>query len=105
MATSCIVRVEIEDDLSTQDQGAIEVVVTLSNGARRWCYFMTPTALQACGDWIDETQVRIHHGTPHMIVLSETLTDDLIRLALQFIDSRGQILACTMAMDDATTVE
>ena len=37
---------EIEDDLSIQDTGAVEVVINLDSGERRWCYFMTPKALR-----------------------------------------------------------
>jgi len=105
MATLRIVNIQIEDDLSMQDHGAIEVVVTLSDDKRRWCYFMTPTALQSSGDWIDETRVRFHYGAPHMIVVSETLTEDLISKLLLSIEKRGEILDCTMAINDGVTAE
>ena len=105
MAAPRIIKIQIKDDLSIQDHGAIEVLVTLSDGKRRWCYFMTPTALQACGDWIDETQVRFHYGVPHMIVVSETLTEDLISKALFSIEKRGEILDCTMAINDSEPTE
>ena len=53
MAAPRISKIEIEDDLAGQDRGAIEVTLTLSDGGRRWCFFMTPAALETCGDWID----------------------------------------------------
>jgi hypothetical protein len=39
---------KIEDDLSTQDTGAIEVILNLKSGEQRWCFFMTPKALTKC---------------------------------------------------------
>ena len=95
-----IADVRIEDDLSTQDQGAIEVHLQMSSGENRWCYFMTPRALQACGNWIEGTTVRFHYGAPHMIVVADVLTDDLIRKALRSIEESGEVLVCTRAVDD-----
>ncbi len=48
----------IDDDLAGASAGAIEVTVTMEDGASRWCYFMTPSALAAAGDWVPGTQVR-----------------------------------------------
>jgi len=84
------------DDLETQDTGTIEVELHMRDGSRRWCYFMTPTALAVCGDWIAGTQVRIHYGAPHMIVVAERLTEDLIERALQHIASAGDLEKCSL---------
>ena len=105
MTAPRIQKIEIEDDLSIQDHAAIEVTITLSDGKCRWCYFMTPTALQACGDWIDGTRIRFHFGAPYMIVVAETLTEDIINKALQCIEQSGEVLDCTMAIDETTTAE
>jgi len=105
MSAPHIQKIVIEDDLSMQDHGAIEVTVTLSDGKRRWCYFMTPAAFQACGDWINGTTIRFHSGSPHMIVVAETLTENLINKALRCIEQRGKILDSTMAIDETTTAE
>jgi hypothetical protein len=69
---------EIEDDLERQDLGAIEVILHLEDGRRRWCYFMTPRALINCGDWIDGTTTPIHYDAPYMIVVSGRLDTFLI---------------------------
>ncbi len=105
MAAPRIQKIEFEDELSMQDHGAIEVTISLSDGKRRWCYFMTPAALQACGDWIEGTRIRFHFGAPHMIVVAETLTENLIEKALRCIEQRGEILDCTMAIEEAATAE
>ncbi|MDD4930278.1 MAG: hypothetical protein PHP85_13510 [Gallionella sp.] len=89
----------IDDDLSSQESRGIEVILQLENGTRRWCYFMTPGALAACGDWIDGTQIRIHYAAPYMIVVACQLTEDVIENALKHIDRAGEIEKCTLAID------
>lgn len=87
---------EIECRLEDQKRGGIEVVVTLDDGERRWCYFMTPESLANCGDWIDGTTTRFHHSSAHMIVVAAPLTDKIIEAALRSIDRRDGLLGCTI---------
>src|SRR5579859_2238077 len=89
----------IEDDLDLQTTGAVEVIVELEEGQRRWCYCMTPQALAASGDWIDGTPVRLHYNAPYMIVIASPLDKTLIELALQHIDREGKLEVCTMPLD------
>ncbi|MEM1094078.1 MAG: hypothetical protein AAGJ10_05705 [Bacteroidota bacterium] len=77
---------------------AIEVSVELTNGERRWCCFATPAALTQFGDWISGTQMRIHYGTPHLIILAE-VTAATIEMALQHIDKAGDIREATREID------
>jgi hypothetical protein len=91
--------IKIEDELSIQDTAAIEVIIELDSGERRWCFFMTPKALQSCGDWIDGTKIRFHYGAPHMIVVAATLDGDLIEKTLRDIDQQGDILLCSQKID------
>jgi hypothetical protein len=91
--------IKIEDDLSIQDSAAIEVIIKLDSGERRWCFFMTPKALQSCGDWIEGTKIRFHYGSPHMIVVATTLNESLIEKTLRDIDQRGEIILCTQKCD------
>lgn len=90
---------EIEDDLTMQDRGAIEVVLRLDDGSTRWCYFMTPQALINCGDWIDGTRTPIHYNAPYMIVVSRRLNEVVIEEALRHIDSRGDLEVCSKPLD------
>ena len=92
----------IENDLTNQSTGAIEVIVEMDDGQRRWCFFMTPEAMRACGDWIDGTTTRIHYGSPHRIVVACVLDAEVIERALRHIDRAGQLEACTMALDSDT---
>lgn len=86
----------LDDDLEAQDTRAIEVTLHLPDGTRRWCYFMTPAALAACGDPLDGTDIRIHYGSPHMIVVAGQLTEDTIARTLQQIDRAGEIERCSL---------
>lgn len=89
---------EIDDDVADADSGAIEVSVLLIDGRRRWCYFMTPAALSAVGDWVPGTRIRFHYGAPHMIVVSDVDTS-IIEKVLQHLDEEGELEACTMAVE------
>ncbi len=86
----------IEDDLEAQNSGAIEVTLHLENGSSRWCFFITPAALEACGDWISETHIRVHYGAAHMIVVAGQLNRALIEKALQQIDRAGELEKCSL---------
>jgi len=90
---------EIEDELAQAHLGAIEVTVRMDDGSSRWCYFMTPAALASAGDWVPGTQVRFHHGSPHMIVVSE-ITADIIARILQHLDEIGELLSSTRAFTE-----
>jgi len=91
----------IDDDLAAQDTGAIEVTLNLADGNRRWCYFMTPVALSACGDWVEGTQVRYHYDAPHMIiVVAATLNHALIERVLRDLEKQGLLLKCSLALEE-----
>ncbi len=78
----------------------IEVTVELTSGERRWWYFMTSGALARCGDIIAGTNVRLHFGAPHMIVVS-ALSPEIIERALRQIDAQGELLTSTRPLADA----
>jgi len=91
--------IEICDDLGIQDSAAVEVVMTLDSGERRWCFFFSPEGIAACGDWIKGTEVPFHYGAPHMIVIGTTLTEELIQKAIHDLDAQEKILSCTYAIE------
>jgi len=78
----------IDGDLCDGDSGAVEVTITLEDERRRWCFFMTPHALQTAGDFVDGTEVRLHIGERHMIIVSE-LSRDIIERALRHLADNG----------------
>ena len=78
----------IDDDLRNADTGAVEVTLTLLDERRRWCFFMTPDALQAAGDFVDGTEVRFHIGERHMIIVNE-LSRDIIERTLRHLANNG----------------
>ena len=88
----------IDDDLGIQDTGAIEVTLHLDTGERRWCYFMTPSALTNSGNSIEGTQIRFHFDAPHMIVVAGPLDASIIELALRDIDRQGLLMQCSRAL-------
>ena len=87
---------EIQDPLDKPEQGAVEVIVQLDDGSDRWCFFFDPERLSLVGDWVDGTQVRLHLGVSHMIVVSE-LSSDIIGRVLHQLDGDGSLMEHTRA--------
>jgi hypothetical protein len=90
-----IESIEIEDPIEQHNEAAIEVTVITSGGEKRWCFFFTPEGVAACGDFIEGTSVRFHHGTAHMILVSKISTE-IIRAALRDIEGQGKLESCTI---------
>ena len=88
----------IDDDLGEADRGAIEVSITLADERRRWCYFMTPSAFAACGDFVSGTNVRVHRGEPHMIVVSEA-SRTIIEAVLRTLEAEGELERRTLPLE------
>jgi hypothetical protein len=91
----------IQDDLAAQDAAAVEVVLELASGERRWCFFMTPAALTACGDFIPGTTIRYHHGAPHMIVVAGHLNRPLIEKVLHELAEGGELIRCSLPVEES----
>lgn len=96
-----ITAITIDDPVDRADAGAIEVTVTLAgHDTPRWCFFMTPEALRTCGDTLGtHSDVRVHLGVPHMIVVSRIDTE-IIHQLLRELDARGELLAHTLAFGE-----
>lgn len=87
----------IDDDLAAADSGAIDVTVTLTDEERRWCFFVTPRALAAVGDFVEGTSVRVHLGELHMIVVSE-VSREIIERVLRELDAAGELVRRTLPL-------
>ena len=74
---------------------AIEVVIELNDNSKRWCYFFTPTGLGNCGDFVEGTQVRLHYGAAHMLVVSD-ISKEIIETTLAKIEKSGELTQCTL---------
>jgi hypothetical protein len=75
----------------------VEVTVTLADGRRRWCFFMTPSALANVGDWIPGTRTPYHLGELHMVVVAE-MTPEIIDRVLGELASTGQLERRTLPL-------
>ena len=80
----------IDDPMQLPLRHAVEVTLLLTGGERRWCCFATPESLTFFGNFLADTQTRIHFGLPHMIVL-EKVSAESIAAALSQIDQEGSI--------------
>lgn len=91
--------IDIRDDPADSSAVAVEVHVTLSNGEERWCFFVTPHSLSRFGEYIHGTNIQIHYGAPHMIVI-ERFDQAIIEAALRHIERHGELLACTKSITE-----
>ena len=87
----------IDDPVSRAPTGAVEVTVTFDTGERRWCFFFTPDTLSRCGDFVDGSDVRLHLGVPHMLVLSR-IDSVLIEKVLRSLDTAGELVEHTVQL-------
>lgn len=95
---------QIDDPIETADRLAIEVTVTLPGGEHRWCFFMTPEALRACGDLVPSSNVRVHLGAPHMIVVSR-LDENVIRTVLSDLSDQGALVRHTLPRENPASTD
>lgn len=99
-----IANIEIEDSIESHHQRAIEVTITLRDGSRRWCFFVTPEGIPNYGDYLDsDKDVRIHFGAAHMIVVSR-ISDEIVRKTLAHIDDLGELERSTLAIQETEQV-
>ena len=87
----------IDDPIAEPPSAAVEVTVDFGGSGKRWCFFITPEELASVGDWVDGTDIRVHLGVPHMIVVSE-LNEDIIDRVLRQLYTEGQLEAHTIPL-------
>ncbi|HKI37345.1 MAG TPA: hypothetical protein VKA46_36160 [Gemmataceae bacterium] len=87
----------IDDPITQPLTYCVEVTITFGDGRKRWCFFATPEALTACGDWVEGTRVRVHLGVPHRIVVSE-LSAEIIDRVLKGLHATGELEAHTLPL-------
>ena len=88
---------KINDPIVEPLTGAVEVTIDFGSGRKRWCFFATPQVLASVGDWVEGTQVRVHLGVSHMIVVSE-LNEGIIDRVLRQLNAEGQLEAHTIPL-------
>lgn len=97
-------RITVRDTLEPEPSGWIEVDVELSDGQRRWCWFVTPTLLAKPADRLDGTDIQAVYGVPHLIVVNE-LSEEVIAHVLHHIDRQGELLNCTQSIEEPGSSE
>ena len=95
-----MVTFSIDDPVTISDHAGIEVTVDVPGIGRRWCVFMTPTALSASGDVI--AGARVHYGERHVITVS-TMTSEVIRAVLEDLERSGELLTRTLPLQRDVT--
>jgi LAO/AO transport system kinase len=81
---------KIDDPITDPLTDNIEVTIEFEDGSRRWLFFATPAHLASVGDWIPGTQVRMHLGERHMIVVGQ-LNEVIVDKVLKELDAQGEL--------------
>jgi hypothetical protein len=87
----------IDDPITDPLISSVEVTIDLE-GQRRWLLFNTPHLLASVGDYVEGTQVRLHLGERHMIVVSE-LSETIIDQVLRSLHASGELLSRTLPLE------
>jgi hypothetical protein len=113
----------IDDPIVTASDDCVEVTITLDDGRRRWCFFITPEYLaRGLGGYHPTPKPHDHTGfsittfsrvgekltaengtsfgmitAPHMIVVTE-LSEAVIAETLRYLDSIGELKTCSKAL-------
>ena len=86
----------IDDEITEPLTCSVEVTINFG-GRKRWLFFATPQLLASVGDRVENTQVRLHLGERHMIVISEVSTTIIDAVLRQFHDT-GELESRTLAL-------
>ena len=91
-----MIQYSVDDPITDPLACSVEVTVELE-GQKRWLFFVTPQLLASVGDLVEGTQVRLHLGERHMIVVSE-LSESVIDKVLSSLYDAGELSSRTLPL-------
>ncbi len=87
----------IDDEIT--DPLTCSVEVTIDFGSyKRWLFFATPQLLASVGNWVLGTQVHLHLGERHMVIVSE-LSAAIIDAVLRQLHADGELESRTLLLE------
>lgn len=87
----------VDDPITDPLTCSVEVTIDFG-GRKRWLFFATPQLLSSVGDWVPGTQVRLHLGERHMIVVSD-ISPVVIDAVLRHLEAEGELEARTAPLE------
>ncbi len=87
----------IDDAITNPLTTSVEISLNL-DGQQRWLFFVTPELLANVGDYVEGTEVRVHFGVKHMIIVSE-LSLPVIDKVLQQLYESGELASRSLPLD------
>jgi hypothetical protein len=87
----------INDPITDPLTSSVEVTIDF-RGHKRWLFFATPQLLATAGDWIEGTQVRLHLGERHMVMVSE-LSEAVVEKVLHQLHVTGELESRTLPLE------
>jgi hypothetical protein len=86
----------IDDAIGCPLTISVEVAIDFPEG-KRWLFFATPDLLASVGDFVRGTQIRLHLGERHMVVVSE-LNPEVIGSVLKQLFDAGELESRTLSL-------
>ena len=83
-----MIQYTVDDPITDPLTWSVEVTVEFE-GQKRWLFFVTPQVLASVGDFVEGTQVRLHLGERHMVVVSELSESVIDKVLKQPLRCRG----------------
>jgi hypothetical protein len=80
----------IDDTIDNSLTSTVEVTIDFGNAQKRWCFFITLNQLATNGGFVDGTNIRMHLGVSHMIIVSE-LNETVIKNVLEQLFEEGRL--------------
>ncbi len=87
----------IDDAITDPLTRSVEVTIDFG-GRKRWLFFATPQLLASAGDWVPGTQIRLHLGERHMIVVSK-LSATIIDAVRRRLHAAGELADRTVPLE------
>ncbi|MEM8535269.1 MAG: hypothetical protein AAGF95_30810 [Chloroflexota bacterium] len=89
-----LVTWQFDDAVEDSTHDAVEVSFVLSDGQRRWCWFMTPSYLQ---ELLDKPQAEPGIWLANIVVVRD-LSSDCVDTMLKQLDQQGELEFASMAL-------
>lgn len=87
----------IDDEITDPLTCSVEVTIDFGSN-KRWLFFATPQLLASVGNWVLGTQVHLHLGERHMVIVSE-LSTAIIDAVLRQLHADGELESRTLLLE------
>ena len=89
-----VAQIVVDDEITDQSHGLVEVTLTMEDGERRWCSFCTPS-------YLSEILVSNKYFENFSTIFVESLTRDRVEEVLNELTREGRLFGVTRSLHDS----